>query len=190
VTNANGGATTYADLFMSLHRRRLSHRQLHYLSPSLMAPRRRSRLPVRASLLAQWLPARSRVLTPSARRSSLSQVLRLTSAPVHGSRRVLDTCNTITVPITPVSFSGSTPILDGLVVTNPLGGGSVNGTERHHCEPGPGCDGYVLRADVHLQRRSHHQTHWLRDGHHRLERPTRTTPSWPSPQHRRPLRCS
>jgi hypothetical protein len=29
------------------------------------------------------------------------------------------------VPITPVSFSGSTPILDGLVVTNPLGGGSV-----------------------------------------------------------------
>ena len=38
---------------------------------------------------------------------------------------VLDTCNTITVPITPVSFSGSTPILDGLVVTNPVGGGSV-----------------------------------------------------------------
>jgi hypothetical protein len=37
----------------------------------------------------------------------------------------LDTCNTVTVPITPVSFSGSTPILDGLVVTNPLGGGSV-----------------------------------------------------------------
>ncbi len=36
-----------------------------------------------------------------------------------------DTCNTITVPVTPVSFSGSTPILDGLVVTNPLGGGSV-----------------------------------------------------------------
>jgi hypothetical protein len=38
---------------------------------------------------------------------------------------VLDTCDTITVPITPVSFSGSTPILEGLVVTNPLGGGSV-----------------------------------------------------------------
>jgi hypothetical protein len=37
----------------------------------------------------------------------------------------LDTCNTITVPVTPVSFSGSTPILDGVVVTNPLGGGSV-----------------------------------------------------------------
>jgi hypothetical protein len=36
-----------------------------------------------------------------------------------------DTCDTITVPVTPVSFSGSTPILDGLVVTNPLGAGSV-----------------------------------------------------------------
>jgi hypothetical protein len=36
-----------------------------------------------------------------------------------------DTCDTITVPVTPVSFSGSTPILDGLVVTNPVGGGAV-----------------------------------------------------------------
>jgi hypothetical protein len=36
-----------------------------------------------------------------------------------------DTCNTIKVLVTPVSFSGSTPILDGLVVTNPVGGGSV-----------------------------------------------------------------
>jgi hypothetical protein len=38
---------------------------------------------------------------------------------------VADTCNTIKVPVTPVSFSGSTPILDGLVVTNPVGAGSV-----------------------------------------------------------------
>jgi len=41
----------------------------------------------------------------------------------HGNAGTLDTCNTITVTATPVSFSGSTPILDGLVVTNPLGGG-------------------------------------------------------------------
>jgi hypothetical protein len=38
---------------------------------------------------------------------------------------VSDSCNTITVTVTPVSFSGSTPILDGLVVTNPVGAGSV-----------------------------------------------------------------
>jgi hypothetical protein len=36
-----------------------------------------------------------------------------------------DFCTVITVPVTPVSFSGSTPILDGLVVTNPVGGGST-----------------------------------------------------------------
>ena len=36
-----------------------------------------------------------------------------------------DFCNTIKVLVTPVSYSGSTPILDGLVVTNPVGGGSV-----------------------------------------------------------------
>ena len=36
-----------------------------------------------------------------------------------------DFCNTISVMVTPVSYSGSTPILDGLVVTNPVGGGAV-----------------------------------------------------------------
>jgi len=53
----------------------------------------------------------------------------------------LDTCNTITVPVTPVSFSGSTPILDGLVVTNPLGGGSVTLSNDITVNPVPAVTG-------------------------------------------------
>ena len=34
-------------------------------------------------------------------------------------------CNTLTVSITPIAFSGNTPILTGLTITNPVGAGSV-----------------------------------------------------------------
>jgi hypothetical protein len=52
-----------------------------------------------------------------------------------------DTCNTITVPVTPVSFSGSTPILDGVVVTNPAGGGSVTAPNVITVNPVPAVTG-------------------------------------------------
>jgi hypothetical protein len=45
------------------------------------------------------------------------------------------------VPVTPVSFSGSTPILDGLVVTNPLGGGSVTLSNDITVNPVPAVTG-------------------------------------------------
>jgi len=34
-------------------------------------------------------------------------------------------CNTLTVTITPIAYSGNTPILTGLTITNPVGAGSV-----------------------------------------------------------------
>ncbi len=80
------------------------------------------------------------------------------------------TCNTIKVLVTPVSFSGPTAILDGFVVTNPVGGGSRHGEQRHHREPGSGCDGRVLRADLHLQRRDHHHWFRLREWHQGIQR--------------------
>ncbi|MGB8195793.1 MAG: hypothetical protein WCF25_02145 [Acidimicrobiales bacterium] len=52
-----------------------------------------------------------------------------------------DTCNTITVPVTPISFSGSTPILDGVVVTNPVGGGSVTLANNITVNPVPAVTG-------------------------------------------------
>jgi hypothetical protein len=52
-----------------------------------------------------------------------------------------DVCNTITVPVTPVSFSGSTPILDGVVVTNPLGGGSATMVNDITVNPVPAVTG-------------------------------------------------
>jgi hypothetical protein len=52
-----------------------------------------------------------------------------------------DTCNTIKVLVTPVSYSGSTPILDGLVVTNPVGGGSVTVVNNITVNPVPAVTG-------------------------------------------------
>ncbi len=52
-----------------------------------------------------------------------------------------DTCDTIKVPITPVAFSGSTPILDGLVVTNPVGAGSVTVQNNVTVNPVPAVTG-------------------------------------------------
>ena len=52
-----------------------------------------------------------------------------------------DTCDTIKVLVTPVSFSGSTPILDGLVVTNPVGGGAVTVSNNITVNPVPAVTG-------------------------------------------------
>jgi hypothetical protein len=52
-----------------------------------------------------------------------------------------DFCNTIKVLVTPVSFSGSTPILDGLVVTNPPGGGSTTEVNDLTINPVPAVTG-------------------------------------------------
>jgi hypothetical protein len=51
------------------------------------------------------------------------------------------TCDTIKVLVTPVSFSGSTPILDGLVVTNPVGGGAVTVNNNITVNPVPAVTG-------------------------------------------------
>jgi hypothetical protein len=51
------------------------------------------------------------------------------------------TCNTIKVLVTPVSFAGSTAILDGLVVTNPVGGGSVTVNNSITVNPVPAVTG-------------------------------------------------
>ncbi len=53
----------------------------------------------------------------------------------------LDTCNTITVLVTPVNFAGSTAILDGLVVTNPVGGGAVTVNNSITVNPVPAVTG-------------------------------------------------
>jgi hypothetical protein len=52
-----------------------------------------------------------------------------------------DTCNTIKVLVTPVSFSGSTAILDGLVVTNPVGAGTVTVNNNITVNPVPAVTG-------------------------------------------------
>jgi hypothetical protein len=52
-----------------------------------------------------------------------------------------DTCNTIKVLVTPVSFSGSTAILDGLVVTNPIGAGAVTVNNNITVNPVPAVTG-------------------------------------------------
>ena len=52
-----------------------------------------------------------------------------------------DTCNTIKVLVTPVSFSGPTAILDGLVVTNPVGGGAVTVNNDITVNPVPAVTG-------------------------------------------------
>jgi hypothetical protein len=52
-----------------------------------------------------------------------------------------DTCNTIKVLVTPVSFSGGTAILDGLVVTNPVGGGAVTVNNSITVNPVPAVTG-------------------------------------------------
>jgi hypothetical protein len=51
------------------------------------------------------------------------------------------TCNIIKVLVTPVSFSGSTPILDGLVVTNPVGAGSLTEINDITVNPVPAVTG-------------------------------------------------
>ena len=51
------------------------------------------------------------------------------------------TCNTIKVLVTPVSFSGPTAILDGFVVTNPVGGGAVTVNNNITVNPVPAVTG-------------------------------------------------
>jgi hypothetical protein len=52
-----------------------------------------------------------------------------------------DTCDTITVTVTPVNYSGSTPILDGFVVTNPIGAGSATSANSITVNPVPAVTG-------------------------------------------------
>jgi len=126
VTNANGGATTYADLFNVT------------ASPTIITPAAALPKPVLDGTAASITITGTGFVAGAVVTGAVAGVDTFGTAVVSESgaptdkctgftavEGVLDTCNTITVPITPVSFSGSTPILDGLVVTNPLGGGSV-----------------------------------------------------------------
>jgi hypothetical protein len=51
------------------------------------------------------------------------------------------TCDTIKVLVTPVSFAGSTAILDGLIVTNPTGAGAVTEVNDITVNPVPAVTG-------------------------------------------------
>jgi hypothetical protein len=127
VTNANGGATTFADLFTIT------------AAPTIVTPAAAAPKAILDGVAATITITGSGFVTGAVVTGAVTGVDTFGTAVVSNSANpadkctgftspagsALDTCNTITVPITPVSYSGSTPILDGLVVTNPLGGGSV-----------------------------------------------------------------
>ena len=64
-----------------------------------------------------------------------------TATVSNGATACTANCTTLTVKFTPVSFSGSTPILDGLTITNPTGGGSVTSANSLTINPVPAVTG-------------------------------------------------
>ncbi len=126
VTNANGGATTFANLFNVT------------AAPGIVTPSAAAPKAVLDGTATSITITGSGFVTGAVVTGAVAGVDTFGPAVVSQSTNpldkctgftatpgTLDTCDTITVPITPVSYSGSTPILDGLVVTNPVGGGSV-----------------------------------------------------------------
>ena len=130
VTNANGGSTTFADLFTITAAPSI-------ITPSATAPNGPKAILdgtattvtitgtgfVTGAVVSGAVAGVDTFGTAVVSNSALATDL--CTGAVSIAHPLGDTCNTITVPITPVSFSGSTPILDGLVVTNPVGAGSV-----------------------------------------------------------------
>jgi hypothetical protein len=126
VTNANGGSTTYTGLFNITP------------APAITAPSVATPKPILDGTATVVTITGSGFVSGAVVTGATAGIDTFGTAVVSNSANpadkctgftatpgTLDTCNTITVTATPVSFSGSTPILDGLVVTNPLGGGSV-----------------------------------------------------------------
>jgi hypothetical protein len=127
VTNANGGATTFTNLFTVT------------AAPTIATPASGAPKAILDGVASTVTITGSGFVAGAVVTGAVAGVDTFGAAVVSNSANpldkctgftspagsALDTCNTVTVPITPVSFSGSTPILDGLVVTNPLGGGSV-----------------------------------------------------------------
>ena len=64
-----------------------------------------------------------------------------TATVSNGAVACLANCTTLTVHFTPVSFSGSTPILDGLTITNPIGAGLVTAANSLSINPVPAVTG-------------------------------------------------
>jgi len=143
VTNANGGATTFADLFNI------------YAAPTETSPTALLPKAVLDGTAATITIKGTGFVTGAVVTGAVAGVDTFGTAVVSSSTNpadkctgwtspaggALDTCDTITVPVTPVSFSGSTPILDGLVVTNPLGGGSVTVQNNVTVNPVPAVTG-------------------------------------------------
>jgi hypothetical protein len=142
VTNANGGSTTFADLFNITAAPTI-------LTPTVAVPKAiLDGVATTVTITGTGFVAGAvvtgavtgvdtfgtAVVTSSS--SATDKCTGFTSTP-----GTLDTCDTITVPVTPVSFSGSTPILDGVVVTNPLGGGSVTLSNDITVNPVPAVTG-------------------------------------------------
>jgi hypothetical protein len=142
VTNANGGSTSFADLFNITAAPTI-------LTPTVAVPKAiLDGVATTVTITGTGFVAGAvvtgavtgvdtfgtAVVTSSS--SATDKCTGFTSTP-----GTLDTCDTITVPVTPVSFSGSTPILDGLVVTNPLGGGSVTLSNDITVNPVPAVTG-------------------------------------------------
>jgi hypothetical protein len=142
VTNANGGATTFADLFNIT------------AAPTIATPATGTPKAILDGVAATITITGSGFVSGAVVTGAVAGVDTFGTAVVSSSSSAtdkctgftstpgtLDTCNTITVPVTPVSFSGSTPILDGLVVTNPLGGGSVTEANDITVNPVPAVTG-------------------------------------------------
>jgi hypothetical protein len=136
VTNPNGGAGAVANAFVAV------------AAPSIASPS--SGLP---KAILDGVPTTITItgtgfITGAVVSGAVTGVDTFGPATVSNSGNPLDKCtgvpndcNTIKVLVTPVSFSGSTAILDGLVVTNPVGGGAVTVNNNITVNPVPAVTG-------------------------------------------------
>jgi hypothetical protein len=143
VTNTNGGAgtvvtpTTLADAFNSV------------AAPAIVTPTTGTPKPILDGVPTTVTITGSGFITGAVVTGAVTGVDTFGAATVSNSASALDkctglagdTCNTITVLVTPVNFAGSTPILDGLVVTNPVGGGAVTVVNNITVNPVPAVTG-------------------------------------------------
>jgi len=120
VTLPNGGSTVFANLFSVV------------AAPTIVTPASGTPKPILDGVATTLTITGTGFVTGAVVTGAVTGVDTFGTAVVTDAANptwvcdgVTHTCDTIKVPVTPVSFSGSTPILDGLVVTNPLGAGSV-----------------------------------------------------------------
>jgi hypothetical protein len=64
-----------------------------------------------------------------------------TATVTEGSAACTEFCDTLTVSVSPIGFSGGVPILDGLTITNPTGAGSVSVNNAISIDPVPAVTG-------------------------------------------------